>query len=335
MPTVKSVEIPTVIHLIWLGKPLSDREDGAYLEHISAWKALNPDFRVQLWVDTVKAAKVYSEFSEKNDIRVLSVEKSFPGFYNRAQYDKEMECELFSSASDILRVNIIAEFGGYYFDIGISPKRSIVTLSAGRQGALIDLAEPLKAGEHPVGDFHFHAAPPNHLAYRAAQVVLQITHEQTRKKLPFTELRNMSCYVRNRINICRTGMSVFQGLQALILAGETPGGLKVFQQNISGVASAKPLVASKWSTPGPMDVIEARKYVESVHNVVNDNLYKRASTVRSCALRLQEKAASASRAYVGYGTLYEKAGGCEALEAKPLEREFGLSKVSFSRGGAV
>lgn len=80
--------IPKIIHVIWLGSPLPD----VLREYVDTWIAFHPDWEVYLWNDeTVKKIKLH----------------------NQDLYDKSRNAGM---KSDILRYELIYQFGGLYVD---------------------------------------------------------------------------------------------------------------------------------------------------------------------------------------------------------------------------
>lgn len=84
-----NIKIPKVIHQIHLGnKPLSNQE----LKWQKTWKAYNPDWEFILW----------------DDERLKSID-----IINQDYLD---DCDNYSMKSDILRFDILYQFGGLYID---------------------------------------------------------------------------------------------------------------------------------------------------------------------------------------------------------------------------
>jgi len=88
--------IPKVFHQIWLGpKPLP-----AHFKRWSEqWLALNPGWKLELWTDS-----------------------HLPDIINRKEFD---ESEKFAAKSDILRYELILQYGGVYMDTDFEPLRAI------------------------------------------------------------------------------------------------------------------------------------------------------------------------------------------------------------------
>jgi mannosyltransferase OCH1-like enzyme len=82
--------IPKIIHFIWLGQPLPEW----YQENIEDWRVKNSEFEIKVWENDAASAIIKNKQS----------------------------CEIFSRSdslgakSDILRYEILKEFGGLYLD---------------------------------------------------------------------------------------------------------------------------------------------------------------------------------------------------------------------------
>jgi mannosyltransferase OCH1-like enzyme len=85
---VTEQKIPKIIHQIWLGSPVPKR----YISFMESWKRKNPDWRYILWTD--KEAR------------------SFP-MVNRQLFERTSNL---GSKSDILRYEILKQYGGLYID---------------------------------------------------------------------------------------------------------------------------------------------------------------------------------------------------------------------------
>lgn len=94
-------KIPNIIHQIWLGpNPIPDE----YKVYMSQWKAQYPDWEYILWDD------------EK--IKTLSLRTG----------DLINFSNCFGFKSDILRAEILSQFGGVYIDVDYEPIKSIIDI---------------------------------------------------------------------------------------------------------------------------------------------------------------------------------------------------------------
>ena len=81
--------IPKIIHQIWVGGPVPEKYD----EWRQSWQDMHPDWEYKLWTDA--------------DIPSLHI-------HNRAIYDKAPD---FAAKADVLKYEILYQFGGMYVDI--------------------------------------------------------------------------------------------------------------------------------------------------------------------------------------------------------------------------
>lgn len=80
----KDCPIPKIIHQIWLGSASPP------VEWMESWKRMNPDWEYRLWTDD-----------------------NLPKLYNQKQFDAMKE---FSGKADILRIELLYQYGGLYMD---------------------------------------------------------------------------------------------------------------------------------------------------------------------------------------------------------------------------
>lgn len=93
-PSFADTRISPIVHFIWLGSPLPPRAQAA----VESWKKHNPSWEFRVWSD--------------NDIA------SFPWSSSRSQYLYE-HANNWAEKSDILRFEILYQFGGVYSDTDV------------------------------------------------------------------------------------------------------------------------------------------------------------------------------------------------------------------------
>lgn len=97
--------IPKIIHLIWLGS----RDFPLYaLNNLSEWILLNPGYQINLWVDNENLKSFPIE-----DVSIKYLGKDYTLKYLKTEYDKH---DTYAGKADILRVELLYEFGGFYTD---------------------------------------------------------------------------------------------------------------------------------------------------------------------------------------------------------------------------
>ena len=123
MEAHKKHKIPSTLHLIWLGGDIP--ED--YYENILKWKQLNSNFEIFIWVNDLGGEKIRS-LQDHENIKAYDIASFKNLLKNFDLIEKELSHSNpnYSAASDILRIDIIAAFGGYYVDLGLTPELSIL-----------------------------------------------------------------------------------------------------------------------------------------------------------------------------------------------------------------
>lgn len=136
-------EIPSIMHFIWLGNVLDKKGKN----NIIAWKKQNPNYEARLWIDsnlfysanknmTTKNKRKFKnlkKWAKNNDIQLfdLSLDEgmSYKNIIGAAQFLNKMPNNMFyfdeingdyrnlAAASDILRLYILKNIGGIYFDV--------------------------------------------------------------------------------------------------------------------------------------------------------------------------------------------------------------------------
>lgn len=89
--------IPKIIHQIWLGSPFPEK----YKKYQQSWKKYHPDWEYRLWTET--------------EIARLPM-------INRKLYEKSVN---YGERSDIVRYEILCQFGGVYVDTDFEALRSL------------------------------------------------------------------------------------------------------------------------------------------------------------------------------------------------------------------
>ena len=94
--------IPRIFHQIWLGpKPLPSH----FQRWADGWLAMNPGWQMQWWTD-----------------------RHLPNLMNRAEFDS---ADKMAAKSDILRYEVLAQFGGVYVDSDFEPLKPIEAVLSG------------------------------------------------------------------------------------------------------------------------------------------------------------------------------------------------------------
>lgn len=102
--------IPKSLHFIWLGKPMPDH----LAANVKRWRELHPDWNTYLW-------------NERNIPLLRHVD-----LYRRAK-DLVPADAVAQFRSDIIRYEILFDFGGFYADVDTRPLRPLGEALAGRE----------------------------------------------------------------------------------------------------------------------------------------------------------------------------------------------------------
>lgn len=119
--------IPKKMHFIWVGVPIPDE----YVRNIRLWSELNPDYEVNLWIDSASVCpsmvSLAHQQAEKTNaiVRDLTTNEKtlFENMLNRNHYNDEVTGKdaNFAAASDILRLALLEYEGGVYIDTDTLP----------------------------------------------------------------------------------------------------------------------------------------------------------------------------------------------------------------------
>lgn len=90
----QNFRIPPIIHFIWLGSSIPEKIDMI----INSWRVFNPGWKIIIWTDKEVETFSWTKESSKN-------------FYEKATH--------YAEKSDILRYEILYQFGGIYSDTDV------------------------------------------------------------------------------------------------------------------------------------------------------------------------------------------------------------------------
>ncbi|RUR18064.1 hypothetical protein ELY21_08740 [Legionella sp. km535] len=155
--------VPKKLHAIWLGGIL--KEEGK--QNIAKWKATNPDYEANVWIDSstylvgdspeaIQQKEEYEQFKEwakSNQINIIDINLNatdpdpdiikrpelFTGMNSAKYYTDELKDpgSNYAAASDILRAEILYHEGGIYFDAeDVFPRNPLGQLNA-EKGILV------------------------------------------------------------------------------------------------------------------------------------------------------------------------------------------------------
>ena len=125
--------IPNTIHLIWFGSwpPKADNSE-AYLDNIKNWKVLNLNYGVKLWTSsasqTTDEQHKMRDFCADNGITLQNINENKSDSYTHVKEwlaSTKLGRPRFAAASDVLRLIVLEDEGGHYFDTDIKPLRPL------------------------------------------------------------------------------------------------------------------------------------------------------------------------------------------------------------------
>lgn len=143
--------IPNRMHYIFIINPIQS----IHLDTIERFKTLNPEYATILWIDK----QVYSaenlqsliSWGRENNIHLLDVQETLQ--HKMGSIEPIYNCEVFrknpGSASDILRLVLLSNFGGIYSDIDILCKEPIGEIRDQR-GVQINIGRNQLCKGHPL-----------------------------------------------------------------------------------------------------------------------------------------------------------------------------------------
>jgi|GEM_PF-6014228 len=208
--------IPQIINLAWLGDNLLPDD---YVKHINAWAELNPGFEVKCWVSSSAVAEKIKQECAAPSIHTIAIEEQQQALGN---YDliKALLNHNIRGAVDILKVDVVI-LGGYYFDLGIQPKKTITGNVDKKIKALCELARDPEPKRRTIGEYHIHASEPNGELYVLAQKLIRIMMgEINRRKSDFPTFYSENSFLNYLSTLRLLGSVVFAAVDALIGAGK-------------------------------------------------------------------------------------------------------------------
>lgn len=108
--TASLVNIPRLIHMIWVGSSLPE----LYYRGPLSFASLNPEHQVHVWLDH----PTQKDFQKMRNIHVRNITEEV--FQTQDLIDKSTNMAM---VSDIMRVELVLKYGGIYVDIDAVAKR--------------------------------------------------------------------------------------------------------------------------------------------------------------------------------------------------------------------
>ena len=185
--------IPNTIHLIWFGSwpPKADNSE-AYLDNIKNWKVFNPNYSVKLW--TSSASQTTDEqhemqgFCAENGITLQDINENKSDNYTHVKEwltSTKLGRPRFAAASDVLRLIVLEDEGGHYFDTDIKPLGPLCDDWTCTNGSyqLMNSYDLLSGCEEPNFEYCVMGSVPHDRLYRIANLVYARVHKHYMEKL--------------------------------------------------------------------------------------------------------------------------------------------------------
>lgn len=115
------MNLATRIHFIWLGSSIPNSLERPYRRHLLEWKRLNPNHQIFLWTDGEGVVLERIQFWAEQYGLVLQTMDSIQWGTEKERILGFLEKGYFTNASDLLRLRILYQWGGLYFNFGVSP----------------------------------------------------------------------------------------------------------------------------------------------------------------------------------------------------------------------
>lgn len=125
-------ELNRKLHIIWLGSTLRDW----HVERIKIWEAMNPTYKINLWVDSAHKIAIEKQILGSaiviHDISSVKLSESLSNWMKALVQVREDCIPNYAALSDIFRLRILNDIGGWYVDTDVEPF-SIDTISVHKQ----------------------------------------------------------------------------------------------------------------------------------------------------------------------------------------------------------
>ena len=168
-----SQKIPLILHFIWLGGDLPKK----YYENILLWKELNPDHEIILWFN--KAGGNIRSLNKEKYARTYDIHSFYTYFANFDLIQKELSNPNpnYSAMSDILRIDALVAFGGFYADLGITPTTPILQAISQKKAHTFFCCQYRDSDGMYIGTNDLYAASPRHSLFSEAQNILRMINK--------------------------------------------------------------------------------------------------------------------------------------------------------------
>ena len=116
--------LPPHLHLIWLSGMPPNTERLPYRQRLLEWRQLNPSWSISLWSDVQDSEQEQlQQWCVLNAIALRSVSSEVQWGGEYPIFKEESERKFYVTASDLLRLRVLYQWGGFYADFDVLPRR--------------------------------------------------------------------------------------------------------------------------------------------------------------------------------------------------------------------
>jgi len=115
--------LPNHLHLIWLGGIPPNTEEWPYRRRLMEWRTENPDWTISLWNDSEGREQMQLlSWCTEQGIALRSVQEAVVWGREKSIFEAECAGRFYVTASDILRLRVLYQCGGFYVDFDVLPR---------------------------------------------------------------------------------------------------------------------------------------------------------------------------------------------------------------------
>ena len=116
--------LPPHLHLIWLSGIPPNTEKLPYRQRLLQWRGLNPKWSISLWSDVQGAEQEQlKQWCETNSIELRAIHEQVQWGGEYSVFQEECVRKFYVTASDLLRLRVLYQWGGFYADFDVVPRR--------------------------------------------------------------------------------------------------------------------------------------------------------------------------------------------------------------------
>ena len=114
--------LPPHLHLIWLGGVPPNTEELPYRYRLMEWRKHNPTWSISLWNDSqAREREQLLLWCNEHGITLQAVQEMVNWGGEKKFFDEECAERFYVTASDMLRLRVLYQCGGFYVDFDVMP----------------------------------------------------------------------------------------------------------------------------------------------------------------------------------------------------------------------